>query len=146
MLERSAPPGAGRSALQLVHPAVTRVLVVAPAQELRPVADALVAGVVEGDLDDELRSHHRAVHLARGVPAARLGAKALAGLVGGEEGRQLALLLGRETRAVPDLAQVALGVVERQRERAERAGLLPLAPAAHDRVDRAQALDLHHPD
>src|SRR4051812_17897912 len=131
---------------ELIHRALARGLVVAPAQELRPVADALVAGVVEGDLDDQLRAHHRAVHLARGVPAARLGAEALAGLVRREESRQLALLLGGEARAVPDLAQVAIGVVERQRERAERALLLAGPPTAHDRVDRAHALDLHHPD
>src|SRR4029079_11752906 len=70
---------------------------------------------------------------------------ALAGLVGRELLDQVALLLGLQAGAVPDHAQEAPPVGEAEDERADRALLLARAPAAHDRVDRAHALDLHHP-
>ena len=78
------------------------------------------------------------------APAARLARAALAGLVRRQPGGQLALLLGGEAGGVPDLAQVAVLVVEAEDEGADGARLLARAPAAHDGVDRAHALDLDH--
>src|SRR5215204_1483635 len=122
--------------VQLIHGAVARVLVLAPAQDLRPVADALVARVVEGDFDDELRAQDHALELALAVPAARLAREALARLVGAEEGGELALLLGGEAGGVADLAQAPGVVVEGEVEGADRALLLAGAPAPDDGVDR----------
>src|ERR1700750_3149573 len=45
-----------------------------------------------------------------------------------------------------DLAQAAVRLVQPQDDRAQRALGLPRTPAEHDRVDRPNALDLHHPD
>ena len=55
----------GQEAFQLLDRAVPRVFVVAPALELRAVADAVAADVVEGHLGDELRAHLRSTR-ARG--------------------------------------------------------------------------------
>src|SRR5206468_1494216 len=79
-------------------------------------------------------------------PAARVAAPALAGLVRRELGRQLALLLRVEARAVADRPRVVGTVVEAEDERADRPLLLAGPPAHNDRVDRAHALDLAHPD
>ena len=46
---------------------------------------------------------------------------------------------------VADDAQLAVGVVEAEDQRADRARLLARPPADDDRVDRAHALDLDHP-
>ena len=87
---------------QLVDRALRGRLVVAPAHDLRAVADAPVADVVVDDLDDELRPQRDPFELAVGGPAARIAAAALAGLVRCELGDQLALRGGRERRGVPD--------------------------------------------
>src|SRR5215216_5398064 len=131
---------------ELVCPAVLRFLVVAPAADLRPVADPVVGDVVEGDLDHQLGAQLDPLELALAAPAARIAHAALAGLVGREPRRQLALLGCLEAGRVPDDAQVPVVVVEPDDERADRALLLPRAPPDDDRVDRAHALDLHHPD
>src|SRR5690242_11175845 len=134
-----------RSGLQLLHPALPRVLVLPPAAELRAVPDAVVGDVVERDLDHQLGAQLDPLELALGGPAAGVAAAALAGLVRGELGRQLALLGGVEARAVADRARVVGPVVEAEDERADRALLLAGPPAHHDGVDRAHALDLAHP-
>ena len=84
-----------------------RVLVVAPAAHLRAVADAVVGDVVERDLDDELGPQRDPLELALVVPAARVAHAALAGLVGREPRRQLALLGRLEAGGVADDAQLA---------------------------------------
>src|SRR6185312_9883937 len=134
-----------RLAGELVDGAVLGVLVLAPAVELGPVADAPGGDVVEADLDHELGAQLDPLEVAPLAPAAGLARAALAGLVGRELLDQVALLLSLQARAVPDHAQVAALVVEAEDERADRALLLARAPAAHDRVDRAHTLDLHHP-
>ncbi len=58
--------------LELVEPAVLRVLVVAPAQDLGAVADTAVADVVEGDLDHELGTQLDPLQVAVVRPAARV--------------------------------------------------------------------------
>src|SRR4051812_3790575 len=103
--------GTGTSALQLRCQAVFRRLVVAPADDLGAVADAVVGGVVEGDLDDELGAGLDPFELALVVPAGGVAHAALAGLVGGELGGQGALVGGLEARGVADDAQLAVLVV-----------------------------------
>ena len=80
-------------------------------------------------LGDQLGPHGDPLQLAARVPAARVAAAALAGLVGSEERRQLALLLGAEAGGVADHLQLAVVVVEAEDQRAERALLLAGAPA-----------------
>src|ERR687897_2678166 len=93
-------------ALELLDPAVGRVLVVAPARDLGAVADAVVARVVEGDLDHELRPQLDPLEVAVVGPAARVAHAALAGLVGLELLDQLALAFRAQARGVPDRAQL----------------------------------------
>ena len=92
-----------------------RRLVVAPAQDLRPVADAPGRDVVEADLDHELGPQRDPLEVAVGRPAARVGRAALAGLVRGQRLDQLALLLRLQARGVADDVQLA---VARRRGRA----------------------------
>src|SRR6188508_879416 len=54
----------GYLTFQLVDRAGPRVLVVAPAEDLRAVADPAGADVVEGDLDDELGSQRDPLKVA----------------------------------------------------------------------------------
>ena len=116
----SAPAAAiERELLQLIDRALARRLVLAPAHDLRAVADAPVADVVVADLDDELGAQRDPLEVAVGGPAARLAAAALAGLVGRELAEQLALARGGEGRAVADGAQAAVGLVEAEDQRAD---------------------------
>src|SRR5215207_1769585 len=133
-----------RLLIELVHRARLGRLVVAPALDLGAVADAPVGDVVEGDLDDELGANRDPFELTALRPAARLAAAALARLVRSEEVDELALLLGGEAAGVPDLAQASVLVVEPEDERAHGALGLARAPADHDCVDGAHALDLDH--
>src|SRR3954470_19656890 len=55
---------------ELLHTALPRLLVGAPALELGAVADATAGDVIEGDLDDELRSQALPDELLVGLPAA----------------------------------------------------------------------------
>src|SRR5690606_7632713 len=55
--------------IELVEGAVARVLVLAPAHDLRPVADPAVGDVVEGDLDDQLRAERDPLEVAVARPA-----------------------------------------------------------------------------
>ena len=71
-----------RSEPELIDEALGGRLVVAPAQDLRAVADAPVGGVVEGHLDDELGPQRHPFQVAALRPARRVAAAALAGLVG----------------------------------------------------------------
>src|SRR3954471_20776609 len=130
--------------LQLLHRALGRLLVVAPALDLRAVADAVVGDVVEGHFDDELGAQADPFEVAAGRPARGAAGAALAGLVGRQASRQLALLLGAEAAGVADLAQPAVGLVEPQDDRAERPVGLARPPAQDDGVDRPHALDLDH--
>ena len=57
---------------QLVDLAVLGRLVVAPAHDLRAVADAPAAGVVIGDLDHQLGAQREPLEIAVRVPAARI--------------------------------------------------------------------------
>src|SRR5829696_9382046 len=134
------------SLLELRDGALARSLVVAPAAQLRAVADAVVRDVVERDLDDQLRPQRDPLELALAVPPARVAHAALARLIRRERPRQLPLLLGLEAGGVADDAELAGVVVEAEDQRADRPLLLAGAPADDDRVDRADALDLHHPD
>src|SRR5215213_9534195 len=85
-----------RLALELLHPAVARILVVAPAAHLRAVPDAVVGDVVERHLDHELGAELDPLELALVVPAAGLARSPLAGLVRREASGQLALLRSLE--------------------------------------------------
>src|SRR4051812_24283838 len=136
----------GGSGAQLGEETLRRLLVVAPADDLGAVPDAVVGGVVEGDLDDELGAQVDPFELAGVVPARRVAHAALAGLVGGELGGQLALLGGLEAGRVADDAELAVGVVQAEDQGADGALLFARAPAHDDRVDRADALDLGHAD
>src|SRR5918994_7306524 len=131
-------------ALELLDPAVGRGLVVAPARDLGAVADPVVAGVIGGDLDDELRPQRDPLEVAVAGPAARVAHAALSGLVWRELLDQLALALGAQARGVADGAQLAALVVEAEDQRADGVRLLAGAPADDDRVDRPHALDLRH--
>src|SRR5579862_9448185 len=129
---------------ELVDRALARRLVVSPADDRRAVADAPVARVVISDLDDELRAQRDPLELAFGRPAARVGAAALARLVGRELGDQLALAFRREAGAVAYRAQRPVGLVEAEDQGADRA-LGGTGPVPHHHaVDRALALDLDH--
>ena len=85
------------------EPALLRLLVLAPAHELRAVADPVAGDVVEVDLDHELQAQALPHELFVGLPAARLPMALLAGAVGLEEAQQLALLLGLEARVWPTM-------------------------------------------
>src|SRR3954468_859367 len=88
----------GGSGAQLGEEALRRGLVVSPADDLGAVPDAVVGGVVEGDLDDELGAEIDPFELAGVVPAGGVAHASLAGLVGGELVAQRALLGGLQAR------------------------------------------------
>src|SRR5919112_5084123 len=100
------------SLLELVEPALLGRLVVAPAHDLRAVADAPVADVVVADLDDELGPQRDPFEVAAVRPARRLAAAALAGLVGRQLADELALARLAEAAAVPDLVDAPILAVE----------------------------------
>src|SRR5919107_4743506 len=125
--------------------ALVRVLVVAPAHELRAVAYAVAGDVVEPDLYDQLRTETLPDELLLGLPAAGLARPALAGAVGLEQLDQLAFLLCGEARGVADHVQLGFVVVHPEYERADGALLLAEAEGRHHRVGRADPLDLDHP-
>src|SRR5215211_31746 len=129
--------------LQLLEGALARLLVLAPAQQLGPVADAARAHVVEADLDHQLRPQRDPLELPVRRPAARIGGAPLARLVRLERRSQLPFLLCLEARGVAHDAELPV-VVEAQDERAHRALLLAGSPADDDAIQRAQALHLHH--
>src|SRR5262249_29153725 len=117
---RRRPPGvAAASGAELVQRALAGLLVVAEAQDLRPVADPPTAHVVEGHLDDQLRAQLDPLELAPGAPAARLAGAPPAGLEPGEHRRKLALLLRAEAGAVADDVELAGLVVEPEDEGAD---------------------------
>src|SRR6202034_2548844 len=142
----SAEPGAQgeRWLAQLVVAALAWRLVLAPAQDLRAVADAPVADVVIADLDDELGAQLDPLEVAVCAPAARLAAAARPGLVGPQALEQLALLSRVETRAVADDAELPIGLVQSQDKRPDAARGLAGAVAGNHAVDRSLALDLDH--
>src|SRR3984885_13389186 len=67
---RSRLPAPCSSLGHLLQLALLRRLVLAPAEDLRPVADAPAARVVEGDLDDELGAQGDPLELALALPTA----------------------------------------------------------------------------
>src|SRR6476620_5068765 len=95
---------------QLPEGALARVLVVPPAQELRPVADTPRAHVVETHLDDQLGSKRHPLELPVGLPAKGVGGPALAALILSELLAQLPLLLRLEAGGVTDDAELAIVV------------------------------------
>src|SRR4051794_4383951 len=140
---RAAPE---KLAVELVDRALARRLVVAPALDLRPVADPPGGDVVERDLHHQLGPQQDPFELVRRPPARGLACPALAGLVRPQLLHQLALLGRLEPRRVADLARVASLVVETKDQRADRALLLARPPADHDAVDGPDPLDLDHAD
>src|SRR5579863_1777295 len=130
--------------VQLVDRALARRLVLAPANDLRAVANPPVADVVVADLDNQLRPKLDPFELAVGGPAARLTAAASAGLKRRQLSAQLALALRREGRAVADRSKRSAGLVEPEDDRTDRLRLNARPVAHHDAVERAQALDLDH--
>src|SRR5439155_11723437 len=142
---RSPPPREDRpSGVQLLDRALARRLVVAPALDLGAVADAPAADVVEGHLDHELGAELDPLELAPVGPARRLAGSALARLVGLQPLDERALLARGEAAGVPDLAQLAAGVVEPEDDRADGPLALARPPPDDDAVDRPDALDLDH--
>src|SRR3954451_10480272 len=81
---------------QLIDPALSRRLVIAPPRDLGPVPDPVVARVIELHLDDDLRAELDPLELTVSGPAGRVAHPSLAGLVRREPRGQLALLLRRE--------------------------------------------------
>ena len=73
----------------MVEATVLRVLVVAPAQDLGPMADAAGADMVERHLDHELRTKLDPLQVAFVRPAARIAGASLAGLVRRQPSDQL---------------------------------------------------------
>src|SRR4051794_21491593 len=84
-------------AQQLIDQALGGRLVLAPARDLGPVPDPVVARVIELDLDDDLGPELDPLELAVSGPAGRVAHPSLAGLVRSQPCRQLALLLRRES-------------------------------------------------
>src|SRR4051794_16710767 len=82
---------------QLIHQALARLLVVAPAPELRAVPDPVARDVVEPDLAHQLRAQSLPHELLVRLPAGGLARAALPGAVGLEEPEQLPLLLRLES-------------------------------------------------
>src|SRR5919206_1865778 len=80
---------------QLVHRALARFLVVAPALEPGSVADAVPGDVVERDLAHELGPQALPYELFVRLPARRLARAPLPRAVRLEETQELALLLSR---------------------------------------------------
>ena len=72
ILRQVGPARLSLSLSQLVDRALARLLVLAPALELRAVADAAAADVVERHLGDELRAA-RAIHSSSRPASQRLG-------------------------------------------------------------------------
>ena len=116
-----------------------------PALHLRPVPDSARRDVVEGHLDHQLGAQQDPLELVRRPPSRRLAGAALAGLIGLELVDERSLLGRLEARRVADLARLAGLVVEPEDQRSDGALLLAGPPADHDAIDRADALDLHHP-
>ncbi len=108
------------------------------------MADPAVAGVVEGDLDDELGAQRDPLQVLLALPPARVAVPAMAGLVRRQLGHQRALLGGSQPGGVPDDVQRPVGVVETEDQRADGALVLARPVAGDHRVDRPHPLDLHH--
>src|SRR4051812_21012640 len=110
---------------ELVHRALARLLILAPALELRPVADAVARDVVKRDLAHELGPEPLPHELLVGLPARRLARAPLPGAIGLEEAEQLALLLRLEAgRVSHDVQLPVVVVVEAEDQRPDRALLL----------------------
>src|SRR5262249_11282068 len=95
-------------------------------------------------LDDELGSEAEPLEFAARVPAARVAAAALAGLVRLQLLDELALLLCLQARGVADRTQLAVLVVEAEDQRTDGPLLLPGTPPADIAADRPHPLHLHH--
>src|SRR4051794_9893789 len=143
---RPRPRAARRGCLpaQLLERALARVLVLAPAHELRAMADAVARDVVEVDLDYELWPQALPHEFLVGLPATRLAAAALVRPVWLEQRGKLALLLGREAGGVADHVELAGVVVGPEDERTQRALRLAEAEGGDHQIGRANALDLRH--
>src|SRR5215213_386791 len=101
-----------RSLEQLLHRALARRLVLAPALQLRAMADAPAADVVEGDLDDQLGPQRDPLQLLVALPAARVGTAALAARIHAESVDQLASLRRLQPGRVAHGPQLAVLVIE----------------------------------
>src|SRR5688572_10573836 len=137
-----------RLLLDLLHRALARRLVRAPAKEGRAVTEAAAAEVVVADFDDELGVERLPFGAALRAPAARA-----AGRVAGEAGRldelleplrERGLVLGADRRAEADVVEQAPVVVEPEQQRADERAVGAVTEAADDAVGRAHALDLDH--
>ena len=119
------------SARQLPTPALPRRLVLAPAQQLRPMPDAPAADVVEGDLDHQLGPQRDPLQLLVALPAARV-ALPCSPVAYGARCRPARALRAPSARTVADGRSSPAVVVEAQDQRADRALLLARPPAHHD--------------
>ena len=101
-------------------------------------------GVIERDLDHQLRAQRDPLQILLALPAAGIAVAALAGLIRRQPLHQRPLLGGAQAGGVADDVQLARLVVEAEDQRADRALLLAGPVPGHDRVDGAHALDLDH--
>jgi hypothetical protein len=130
----------------LIHPALFRRLVRAPAQEARRVAEAVAGHLVVLHLGDQIPAQRLPLRRAFCRPAARP-----AGRVAGEARRfdqrlqpldQLGLVAGG--RAEADMVELAVIPEQPEQQRADFALARGIAEAAHHAVGGPDLLDLQH--
>src|SRR5438045_3348901 len=104
------------SSFHLVHRALPRFLLRAPAKELRAVAEAALREIVVFDFADELRLHRLPLAGALGRPAARASGHAHFERVFAAQGleplRQLRAVVLADRRRVADVHEPSLLVVQ----------------------------------
>src|SRR5215207_3274362 len=129
---------------QLAPRAVLRILVVAEADEARPVAEAIALHLVVAHLDDELRLHRRLLQVARPPTirfreaAIRLGVDQREHVLG-----DLLVLRGCD-RSRPHVVEPAVVAVEAEQEGRDPVGLRLPAQADDDGVRGLVRLHLDH--
>ena len=128
-----------RRLADLAPGALLRVLVVAEADQLRAVAEAVALHLVVAHLDDELRLHRRLRELAR-APAVRLREAAVRrALQQRPDPLQDLVVAARGDRGGADVVELAVVAVEAEQQRRERASASPSSGRRRRRSPRSCA-------
>src|SRR3546814_3858607 len=127
-----------RLRLELLHPALSRRLVRAPAQQAGSVPESIARDLVVGHFDDELRLQRLPLAASLGAPAA--GAAGRTAREAGRRDQRLASL--RQLRPIgagsgggdADMVELALGIIKTQEQPPDLPALRGVAEAADNAV------------
>ena len=112
------------------------------------MAKAAAGDVTISHFDDQLRSYRLPSSRPLSVPAARPSWSVAIKAGAADKRFELAVSFGRSAaemgRGGSDMVELALGIVEAEEQRADRARILSVAKSAHHAIGGAQPLDLEH--